>query len=218
MLTLKVLKNISDCMPRPRLIRRRFGLGRLRVWIGSNDGTRCLNGTSRLRNGLSAARSISRTTASTVISKRGGEQGRHHLGRRARRAANADVSGTASEVCRFANVLKTLGVKTGDRVALYMPLVPELAIAMLACARIGATHTVIFGGFSADAIRDRVNDGGCKLIVTADGGYRRGNEVKLKAASTKPLSKRPTVENVIVFKRTGTNVTWNPAATTGGTS
>ncbi|MGH9949318.1 MAG: AMP-binding protein, partial [Pyrinomonadaceae bacterium] len=84
------------------------------------------------------------------------------------------------EVCRFANVLKKLGVETGDRVALYMPLVPELAIAMLACTRIGATHTVIFGGFSADAIADRVNDCGCKLIVTADGGFRRGNEIKLK--------------------------------------
>ena len=78
------------------------------------------------------------------------------------------------QVSKFANVLKKLGVVKGDRVALYMPLIPELAIAMLACARIGATHTVIFGGFSADAIRDRVNDGQCKLIVTADGGYRRG--------------------------------------------
>ncbi|MEP6787946.1 MAG: AMP-binding protein, partial [Acidobacteriota bacterium] len=84
------------------------------------------------------------------------------------------------EVSRFANVLKSLGVKTGDRVALYMPLIPALAVAMLACARIGATHTVIFGGFSADAIRDRVNDCGCKVIVTADGGYRRGAEIKLK--------------------------------------
>ena len=84
------------------------------------------------------------------------------------------------EVSRFANVLKTLGVKTGDRVAIYMPLVPALAVAMLACARIGATHTVIFGGFSADAIRDRVNDGQCKLIITADGGYRRGSEIRLK--------------------------------------
>ncbi len=84
------------------------------------------------------------------------------------------------QVSKFANVLKKTGVKTGDRVALYMPLVPELAIAMLACARIGAPHTVIFGGFSADAIRDRVNDGECKLIVTADGGYRRGAEIKLK--------------------------------------
>ena len=111
-----------------------------------------------------------------------------------------------SEVCRFANVLKKLGVTTGDRVALYMPLVPELAIAMLACARIGATHTVIFGGFSADAIRDRVMDGGCKLIVTADGGYRRGSEIKLKAIVDDAAKQTPVVENVIVFRRTGSEV------------
>ncbi|MEK7856644.1 MAG: AMP-binding protein, partial [Acidobacteriota bacterium] len=101
-----------------------------------------------------------------------------------------------SEVCKFANVLKKLGVQTGDRVALYMPLVPELAISMLACARIGATHTVIFGGFSADAIRDRVIDGGCKLIVTADGGYRRGSEIKLKAIVDEAVIQTPSVENV----------------------
>jgi acetyl-CoA synthetase len=110
------------------------------------------------------------------------------------------------QVCRFANVLKKVGVKTGDRVALYMPLVPELAIAMLACARIGATHTVIFGGFSADAIRDRVNDGKCKLIVTADGGYRRGSEIRLKETVDKAVAQTPSVENVIVFQRTGTKV------------
>ncbi len=83
-----------------------------------------------------------------------------------------------TEVSKFANVLKKLGIEKGDRVALYMPLVPELAMAMLACARIGAVHTVIFGGFSAEAIKDRVNDGECKLIVTADGGYRRGQEIR----------------------------------------
>lgn len=111
-----------------------------------------------------------------------------------------------SEVCRFANVLKKLGVKSGDRVALYMPLVPELAIAMLACARIGATHTVIFGGFSADAIRDRVNDGQCKVIVTADGGYRRGNEIKLKEIVDKAAVQSPSIESVVVYKRTGSSV------------
>ena len=111
-----------------------------------------------------------------------------------------------SEVCRFANVMKKLGVRTGDRVALYMPLVPELAIAMLACARIGATHTVIFGGFSADAIRDRVIDGGCKLIVTADGGYRRGREIRLKPVVDVAAAQTPTVENVVVYRRTGTEV------------
>jgi acetyl-CoA synthetase len=110
------------------------------------------------------------------------------------------------EVCKFANVLKKLGVQTGDRVALYMPLVPELAIAMLACARIGATHTVIFGGFSADAIRDRVNDGQVKLIVTADGGYRRGSEIKLKEIVDAAAAQCPSVTDVIVFRRTGSQI------------
>ncbi|CAN5534511.1 acetate--CoA ligase [soil metagenome] len=110
------------------------------------------------------------------------------------------------QVCKFANVLKKTGIKTGDRVALYMPLVPELAIAMLACARIGATHTVIFGGFSADAIRDRVNDGECKLVVTADGGFRRGTEIKLKETVDKAVEQTPSVENVIVYKRTASKI------------
>ncbi|MBA2494030.1 MAG: acetate--CoA ligase [Acidobacteria bacterium] len=110
------------------------------------------------------------------------------------------------QVCKFANVLKKTGIKTGDRVALYMPLIPELAIAMLACARIGATHTVIFGGFSADAIRDRVNDGECKLVVTADGGFRRGTEIKLKETVDKAVEQTPSVENVIVYKRTASKI------------
>jgi acetyl-CoA synthetase len=113
-------------------------------------------------------------------------------------------------VCRFANVLKARGVSKGDRVALYMPLVPELTIAMLACARIGATHSVVFGGFSADALRDRINDAGCKLVVTADGGYRRGSEVKLKPAVDKALEETPTVEGCIVVRRTGTQVHMRP--------
>ncbi|MEP6847486.1 MAG: acetate--CoA ligase [Acidobacteriota bacterium] len=115
-----------------------------------------------------------------------------------------------SEVSRFANVLRRLGVEKGDRVALYMPLIPALAVAMLACARIGAPHTVIFGGFSADAIRDRVNDGGCKLIVTADGGYRRGAEIKLKDVVDEAVDQCPNVENVVVFQRTGSKVSMQP--------
>lgn len=115
-----------------------------------------------------------------------------------------------SEVCKFANVLKKLGVTTGDRVALYMPLVPALAVAMLACARIGATHTVIFGGFSADAIRDRVNDGQCKVIVTADGGYRRGREIKLKPIVDAAAPQCPSLEHVVVFQRTGSKVSMRP--------
>jgi acetyl-CoA synthetase len=114
------------------------------------------------------------------------------------------------EVCRFANVLKRLGVETGDRVALYMPLVPELAISMLACARIGATHTVIFGGFSADAIRDRVNDCGCKVIVTADGGYRRGHEIRLKPIVDAAAGQCPSVESVLVYRRTGSDIDMIP--------
>ena len=114
------------------------------------------------------------------------------------------------EVSRFANVLKSLNVRLGDRVALYMPLVPALAVAMLACARIGATHTVIFGGFSADAIRDRVNDGQCKIIVTADGGYRRGSEIKLKDVADEAAAQCPGIENIIVYQRTGSKISMKP--------
>ena len=110
------------------------------------------------------------------------------------------------EVSRFANVLKRAGVERGDRVALYMPLIPELAIAMLACARIGATHSVIFGGFSATALIDRINDAGCKLVVTADGGFRRGAEVKLKPAVDEALKQTPSVKTCVVVRRTGTRV------------
>jgi len=114
------------------------------------------------------------------------------------------------EVCRFANVLKKLGVQTGDRVALYMPVVPELAIAMLACARIGAPHTVIFGGFSADAIRDRVNDCDCKVIVTADGAYRRGSEIRLKDIVDEAAAQCPGVRDVVVYRRTGSKIKMKP--------
>jgi len=110
------------------------------------------------------------------------------------------------EVCKFANVLKRFGVGKGDRVGLYLPLIPELAIAMLACARVGATHSVIFGGFSAEALRDRLNDAHAKLLVTADGGYRRGGVVPLKTAADDALRDAPAVENVVVVRRTGETV------------
>ena len=111
-----------------------------------------------------------------------------------------------TEVCRFANVLKKLGVAKGDRVALYMPLIPELAISMLACARIGATHSVVFGGFSSTALVDRINDAQCKLVVTADGGWRRGSEVKLKPAVDEALKETPSVQSCIVVRRTGSQI------------
>ena len=105
------------------------------------------------------------------------------------------------QVCQFANVLKSLGVKKGDRVALYLPLVPELAIAMLACARIGAVHSVVFGGFSAESLRDRINDSKCKVLVTADGGWRRGQIVPLKQMADEALKDTPSIEHVVIVQR-----------------
>jgi acetyl-CoA synthetase len=105
------------------------------------------------------------------------------------------------QVSAFANVLKSLGVKRGDRVALYLPLIPELAIAMLACARIGAVHSVVFGGFSAESLRDRINDAQAVLLVTADGGYRRGQIVPLKQMADEALKETPSIGNVVVVQR-----------------
>jgi acetyl-CoA synthetase len=105
------------------------------------------------------------------------------------------------DVGRFANVLKALGVKRGDRVAIYLPLIPELAIAMLACARIGAIHSVVFGGFSAESLRDRINDQRATLLITADGGWRRGQIVPLKQTSDEALRDTPSIKNVIVVQR-----------------
>jgi acetyl-CoA synthetase len=115
-----------------------------------------------------------------------------------------------TEVCRFANVLRKLGVEKGDRVALYMPLIPELAISMLACARIGATHSVVFGGFSSTALIDRINDAQCKMVVTADGGWRRGKEVKLKPAVDEALKETPSVESCIVVRRSASTIHMEP--------
>jgi acetyl-CoA synthetase len=105
------------------------------------------------------------------------------------------------EVQKFANVLKKLGVGRGDRVAIYMPLIPEVAIAMLACTRIGAIHSVVFGGFSPESLRDRITDAQAKLLITADAGYRRGSIVPLKRNSDKALEECPSVENVVVVQR-----------------
>ncbi len=116
----------------------------------------------------------------------------------------------AREVKQFANVLKQLGIVAGDRVTIYMPMVPELAIAMLACARIGATHSVVFGGFSAEAVADRNNDAQSKLVITADGGWRRGNVVPLKHNVDEALYKSPSVEKCIVYDRCHTAVNMRP--------
>ena len=112
-----------------------------------------------------------------------------------------------AEVCKLSNVMLGLGIAAGDVVAIYLPMIPEAAIAMLACTRIGATHTVVFGGFSAEALRDRINDCGAKLCITADGGWRRGKSVPLKANVDGALTETPTVKTCIVVRRTGEAVT-----------
>ncbi|HET7207998.1 MAG TPA: acetate--CoA ligase [Terriglobales bacterium] len=114
------------------------------------------------------------------------------------------------EVQKFANVLKGLGVKKGDRVAIYMGMIPELPIAMLACARIGAPHTVVFGGFSSNALVDRIHDSQAAVVITQDGAYRRGAEVKLYPAVEEALKSCPTVKHVVVYKRTGSALNLRP--------
>jgi acetyl-CoA synthetase len=114
------------------------------------------------------------------------------------------------EVNKFASILQNLGIKKGDRIALYLPMIPELPVAMLACARIGATHTVIFSGFSAQALADRVNDTGAKLLVTADAGFRRGRPVALKRIADEALEMTPSVEKMLVIRRANIPVAMKP--------
>jgi len=114
------------------------------------------------------------------------------------------------EVNKLANAIKSLGIKKGDRVGIYMPMVPEAVFAMLACARIGAIHTVIFGGFSADALRDRINDAQAKLLITADGGFRRGSIVPLKNIADSALSQTPSIQDVIVLQRSKSEIQMKP--------
>ena len=110
------------------------------------------------------------------------------------------------EVQKFSNVLKSLGVNKGDRVNIYLPMIPEAAVAMLACARIGAAHSVVFGGFSSQALADRINDAEAKVLITADGGYRRGDVFALKPAADEAIANTPTIEHVVVVKRGGNQV------------
>ncbi|HWH01696.1 MAG TPA: acetate--CoA ligase [Pilimelia sp.] len=113
-------------------------------------------------------------------------------------------------VCQAANALTELGVVAGDRVAIYMPMIPEAAVAMLACARIGATHSVVFGGFSKDALAGRIADASAKLVITADGGFRRGAPSALKPTVDEAVAECPTVEHVLVVRRTGQEIAWTP--------
>jgi acetyl-CoA synthetase len=112
------------------------------------------------------------------------------------------------ETCRMANALRALGVEKGDRVAIYMPMIPELPVAMLACARIGAPHSVVFGGFSADALSGRIDDAQCTVVITADGGYRKGATVPLKANADDAIGRTSSVKHCVVVRRTGDDVAW----------
>jgi len=114
------------------------------------------------------------------------------------------------EVCRAANALTELGISSGDRVAIYLPMIPEAVISMLACARVGAVHSVVFGGFSAQALASRIEDASAKLVITADGGYRRGSAFALKPAVDEAVAGCATVEKVLVVKRTAQEIAWNP--------
>jgi acetyl-CoA synthetase len=113
------------------------------------------------------------------------------------------------EVCKFANVLKARGVKKGDRICIYMPMIPEAAVAMLACARIGAVHSVVFGGFSPESLKDRILDSDCRVVITADEGVRGGKKVPLKANADAAMEHCPNVNTVLVVKHTGGNVAWD---------
>jgi acetyl-CoA synthetase len=113
------------------------------------------------------------------------------------------------QVCRLANTLKARGVRKGDRVCIYMPMIPEAAYAMLACTRIGAVHSVVFGGFSPEALKDRILDSDCQTLITADEGVRGGKSVPLKANADKALAYCPNVRTCLVVRRTGAAIEWN---------
>jgi acetyl-CoA synthetase len=143
------------------------------------------------------------------LAERGDKVALHWIGEPPEERRTLTYRELHAAVARFAGGLRSLGLETGDRVAVYMPLVPELAVALLACARLGLVHNVIFGGFSAEAIKDRVNDAGARAVITADGGWRRGKLVPLKANVDAAMADCPTVEHVIVLRRTGTEVEWD---------
>jgi len=143
-----------------------------------------------------------------VEAGRGDKVAIHFVGERGD-SRDITYSDLHSEVQRAANALENLGVRKGDRVAIYLPMIPEAVVTMLACARIGAPHSVVFGGFSADALRSRIKDAQAKVVVTADGGYRRGAPVALKPAVDGAVTGESSVEKVLVVKRTGSEVAWD---------
>ena len=185
------------------------GAGRALQWDQPWDEVLRL-ATRRSRSGSSAASSTSPSTASTGTSTAGnGDQVALHWEGEPGDTRTLTYAELKDEVCQAANALTELGVTKGDRVAIYMPMIPETAIAMLACARIGAPHSVVFGGFSADALQGRIQDADASVVITADGGYRRGAPSALKPAVDEALAAEcPDVEQVLVVRRTGQDVAW----------
>ncbi len=187
-------------------------------WI--TPWTRCSTGSRRSPSGSSAASSTAVQLRRPPL-RRAASRTRPRSSGRASRASRRVLryQDLQREVSQFANVLKGLGVKKGDVVASTCRMVPELVIALLACARIGAPHTVIFGGFSAEALAGRIKDCKAKVLVTADGGYRRGKIVPLKENADGAAAACPTLKHVVVYRRTGKHGRDDRrAATTGGTS
>ena len=164
-------------------------------------------GIRRSRSGSSAAPSTSRSTASTGTSSPvTATRSRYHWEGEPGDTRTITYADLKDEVCKATNALLELGVQKGDRVAIYMPMIPETAIAMLACARLGAPHSVVFGGFSADALKRPIHDADARLVITADGGYRRGAPSALKPAVDEALEECPSVQSVLVVRRTEQDV------------
>ena len=194
-------------------IRRHTGRSRPTSSIGIPGGTMCSAGIRRRRgsSGTKAERRTSPTTAWTAMSgPRKNKAAIIWQGEKDEEVVTLTYQQLLNEVCKFANVLKSKGVQKGDRVSIYMPMVPELAIAMLATARIGAVHSIVFGGFSSESLRDRINDSECKLLITADGNHRGGKPVNLKVNADMALEKGGPVQSVIVVKRSGAEVEMEP--------
>ena len=187
---------------------------------GTRTGTRSSSGTCRSPSGSWAGSSTSATTPSTATSLAGrGDKVAYHWEGEPGDTRTITYADLHADVQRFANVLKGLGVAKGDRVCIYMPMVPELPVAMLACARIGAPHSVVFGGFSPDSLIDRINDAECKVVITADGGFRRGAPSMLKPNVDTALASTPTRRarrRRQAGRRAGRH--GGRAATTGGTT
>ena len=189
------------CTTRRRRTTRRSGRTRRpNSSTGSSPGTRRSTGSSPtpLVRRRHAQRVVQLPRPARVAGQR--RPGRVPLGRRTRRHPHDHLRRTARRGAAFANVLKSLGIEQGDRVNIYLPMIPEAAVAMLACARIGAPHSVVFGGFSAQSLADRINDAEAKVLITADGGYRRGSVFPLKAAADEACESTPSIEHVVVVQ------------------